>query len=149
MVFPLTRHNFPVSACYQDVSIQARLVVSVHHRTAITYVSTNRTVVRSLRGGVAILGPTQGLDTEGRLTFNHLILLFDTEPWLFAFCLVQNLLREVSEVSVRRLQLLVALLSKHVRLTHHYDIVALSERVWVESDGSQQDLGIECKCLVA
>ena len=76
LVFPLTRHDFSVGSGDFKPSIQASLVMSIHHITSKRLSSSITTVVRALRCWEPVLGPS----VHPPKLVQHGVLLLKTEP---------------------------------------------------------------------
>jgi len=70
LILPLTWHNLSVCSRNLNPCIETRLVVSINNWTAKSYVWTNRAVVRTLRTGIAIVRPTEGLFSKFGIFLN-------------------------------------------------------------------------------
>lgn len=84
LVFPLSRHDFSVSARNSDSSEEAGLVVDVSNATTEGSVGTNRAVVGSLSSRVSVVGPSEGVTSELGGSSNKSVLLFNSVPGLLS-----------------------------------------------------------------
>ena len=100
-----------------------------------------------MRARVAIVRPSKRPCGELGLSANHRILLFNSKPRLLIFGLVEYLFGVYAEVSVSRLELLACAILPLVRLSHHEDMVSLSERIAVKGDRPHDDLRVVCDSL--
>ena len=149
LVLPLAGHDLAVGAGDLDASVEAGLVVSVHDGSAVAVVGADGAVVGSLGAGEAGAGPSEGLDDELVLGLEEGVLLLDAEPGDVVVACVEDLLGEVSEVGVGGVESGEGLVSPHVGLAEHDDVVALAEGVGVEGHGLHDDLGVVGGGLVA
>merc|ERR1712055_745240 len=122
LVLPLGRHHLSIGSRHPDTSIETGSVVSFHNVPAIHVAGTNSAVVRALGSRETILGPSEGVT----ILVKKGVLLLNSKPWVVVLGLLHNLCALLPLVS---LSLLLVVL---VRLTHHHDVLATSEGVWVE-----------------
>ena len=149
LILPLARHDLSICAGDGDASKKAGTVVLVSNNSTEAVVGANGAIVGTLRARVAIVGPAERPRRELGLCANHRILLFDSKPRLLFECLVENFFGVHTEVSVSGLELLARAILPFVGLCHDEDVVALSEGIAVERDGSHDDLGVVCDSLEA
>ena len=83
------------------------------------------------------------------LCSNKGVFLLNSKPRLLGKAIVENLLGVDSEVGVSRFKLLACGVLPFVGLTHHNNVLALSERIFVVGCGLHDDLGIISGSLVA
>lgn len=132
LVLPLSGHDLGVGAGDVDAGVQAGLVVGVDDVAAEDLAGADTAVVGALGPGEAVLGPAIGpaVDVEER------VLLLEAEP---------KLLRGVrlhKDVGVAAEVIRVGLAVGAPRLAHDEDVVTETERVRVEGDGAEVDIGI-------
>ena len=142
-------HDLGVSAGDLDASVEASSVVSVSDDSAEAVVGANRAIVRALRSGVTIVGPSKRPGRELSLSSDKGVFLFDTEPWLISLCSIENFLGVNSEVGVGGGELLAGAISPLVGLGHDDDMVSTSEGISVVGDGLHDNLGVVSVSLVA
>lgn len=135
LVLPLAGHDLVVGAGDLDTSEEAGLVVGVHDSATVADVGTHRAVVGTLRSWETISGPPERPNSELVLDLQQTVLLLNPEPWLLKHTRVEDLLGEVSEVGVGRLECGEALVSPDEGLSQDDDVVATAEGVGVVSDG--------------
>merc|ERR1719285_888755 len=95
-----------------------------HNVPAIDIAGTNSAIVGALGSRETILGPSEGVT----ILVKKGVLLLNSKPWVVVLGLLHHLCALLPLV---RLSLLLVIL---VRLTHHHDVLATSEGVWVEFD---------------
>lgn len=132
LVFPLGGHDLGVGAGDGNLSVHAGLVVSLDNVTAEDLAGTDTAVVRALRGGEAVLGPSVG---PAKLVEKG-VLLLQTEPEAVLLVLLEDDGGVVAEVVG------VGRAIRHVRLAHDQDVVAQTEGVGVVCNGAEVDVRV-------
>ena len=148
LVFPLSGHDFSVGARDFDSSVKTSSVVSVSDDSTIAVVGANRAIVRALRSGVTIMGPSKGPGGELGLSADKSVFLFESKPRLFVRTSVHNFLGVSSEIGVGRNKCRASSVSPLVCVGHDDDVVALSEGISVVGDGLHDDLRVVCLGLI-
>lgn len=138
--FPLAWHNFSIGSGDGDTSINATFVVSISNSSSEACVATNRAVVRTLVGRVAIRWPSIWVSLEFVLALQDGVLLLNTVPWLFIFVGIKDLLGEMSEVGVGWNEILVGGVTPDVGLAKDHHVVAQSEWIWEDESWLEDDL---------
>jgi len=132
LVFPLARHDFSVGSRDLKPSVQASLVMSIHHITSKRLSSSITTVVRALGCRESILGPS----VNPSKLVQHGVLLLKTEPGFLLLVLLHDEGGVVAEVVG------VGLAVRHVGFAHDEDVVAAAEGVGVDGAGAEVDVGV-------
>ena len=128
-------HDLSISSGDLETREEACLVVCIHNGSAVADVGTNRAVVWSLRAWEARGWPSKWFNGELVLCLKKRVLLLDAKPRLLVFASIEDLLGEVSEVSVSRLESSELVVSPNVCLGDDNDVVSTSERVRVVGNG--------------
>ena len=132
LVLPLGGHNLGIGARDVDLGVHAGLVVGLDDVTAKDLASTNTTVVRTLGGGEAVLGPAiwpAKFVKKG-------VLLLETEPEVGLLVLLKDYGSIVAEV-VR-----VGRAIGHVSLAHDKDVVSPTEGIGEVCNRAEVDIGV-------
>lgn len=129
---PLRWKNLSVDTRDLDAGVQASLVVGLNNVTAVDLAGTNTAVVWSLGTGVTSLWPSVWVS----ILVKEGIFLLKTEPWLLVFVGLHELSTVVSVVE------LVWGTIRVPALVENQDIVTSTERIWVNGNWSQVDIGV-------
>jgi hypothetical protein len=130
--FPLSGHDLGVGARDVDLGVQAGAVVSLDDVTAEDLAGTDTAVVGALGSREAVLGPAvrPAVDVEEG------VLLLEAKPDVVLLVLAKH------NGSIVAVVVLVGLSVGVIRLGHDEDVVAQPERVRVEGNGPEVDIGI-------
>jgi len=139
LVLPLSGHDLGVGARDVDLGVQAGLVVGLDEISCENLAGTVSAVVRALGSGETVLGPA----VRPALSIQQGVLLLETEP----VPLAGELLHEGS--SIVAVVVGVGLPVRHPGLAHDEDVVAEAERVRVDRDGAEVDIGVVARCLAS
>lgn len=137
LVLPLGGHDLGVDTRDVDAGVQASTVVSLDDVTAVNLASSNTAVVRTLGTGETALGPS----VRPAIVAEEGVLLLKTEPELL---LGVDLHQAVGIVAV------VVLVRGSIRIpgfAKDEDVVTKTERVGVDSNGTQVDIGVVTRGL--
>ena len=101
-------------------------------------VGSNRAVVWTLRAWVTIRWPSERPLRKFIGALKKSVFLLNSEPRFFSqsFLSIENLVGEVSEVSVYRNERLTVRVLPLESFAHHHDVVASAEWIWEVRDWS-------------
>lgn len=149
LVFPLSRHDFWISSWNFETGKKTSFDQGIIDGSTMTRGCTDRAVVGSLRFGVPICWPSQGLNVESVLGLEKGVLLFNTKPRFLGGNLLENLSGMMSEVCVSRLQFGEVFVGPHVTFTEHEQVIPSSERIRIVSNRLENNFWIVGLCLIA
>eukprot|EP00732_Lithocolla_globosa_P005248 Lithocolla_globosa_v1_NODE_5313_length_1262_cov_1066.448219.p1 type:complete len:374 gc:universal NODE_5313_length_1262_cov_1066.448219:1155-34(-) len=132
LVFPLSQHDFGVGTANLDASKQASFVVGLNNVTSSNIVGTNTTVVRTLRTGETILGPTKRTSIGGK----HGVFLLNSGPNLGGLVFLKDGDNLVAVVGNVRSTVMVKAFSQD------QNVVSLAERITENGNRLHQNIGI-------
>ena len=133
------RHDLGVGARNVDASVEAGLVVGLDNVSAEDLAGTDTAVVGTLRSREPVLGPA--VRPAGRV--EESVLLLETEPELVLLVLLHEKRGGMTEVELVRLAI------AHPRLAHDKDVGPAAERVVVDGDGAEVDVGVVTRSLAS
>ena len=132
LVLPLGRHDLGVDSRDVDARVQTGSVVGLDNVSGKHLAGTNTTVVRTLGGGEASLGPADGVIA----LVEHGVLLLDSEPDDLLLVGAHELGALVSVVELVGGSIVVPALGQN------NNVVASSERIGVDGGGSEIDIRV-------
>lgn len=129
---PLSGHYLSIRSTNPDPGIQASTIVSLDDLTPVHPIGSNTTIVRTLWSREPMLGPAQ------RTTVNvqQRVFLFDAEPRLFGEHCVVDLLAGLTMIGSGWCSV------KQERFAQHQDVVAATERIFVDRYRVEIDVGV-------
>ena len=149
LIFPLTWHDLSICARNFNTSIKTSFVMSISNSATKSNITTNRTVVRSLRSWMTTLRPSIRMNCKTIAFSKNSIFLFDTVPRFFTSSSLENWFSNCAEICNSRNQLLVSSIFPDISFSQYKDIVTTAERIWEVSDWLHDNLRVLSWCLIA
>ena len=98
--FPLTRKYFSISSRNFNSSIKTTFIVCISNCSSKSYISSNRTIVRTLVSWKSRIRPSIWSSLETILLLKKNVFLLNTEPWFFIFFSIKNFLSIFSKICI-------------------------------------------------